>query len=84
MPPRLSLIERYAAHLPVSSSTPRLSLGEGDTPLVRAPSLEAESFIHCTDGAAAMIATANRHYREDPRPFVVLTIDLDQVAQMKG
>lgn len=45
-----------------------------------APSLEAEGFIHCTDGAAAMVATANRFYRADPRDFVVLTIDLDRVG----
>ncbi|HXI81485.1 MAG TPA: DUF952 domain-containing protein [Verrucomicrobiae bacterium] len=50
-----------------------------DQPL-GAPSLEAEGFIHCTDGAAAMVATANRHYRDDPRPFVVLTVDLDGIA----
>ena len=41
------------------------------------PSLAAEGFIHCTDGAAAMVDTANRHYRADPRPFLVLTVDLD-------
>ena len=45
--------------------------------LYAAPSLAAEGFIHCTDGAAAMVATANRHYRADPRSFVVLTVDLD-------
>ncbi len=39
MPPP-PLIERYAAHLPVTSRTPRITLGEGATPLVRAPSLE--------------------------------------------
>jgi threonine synthase len=39
------LIDRYAAHLPVSSRTPRLTLGEGGTPLVRAPRLEAETGI---------------------------------------
>lgn len=43
----------------------------------RHPSLDAEGFIHCTDGPAAMRATANRYYRDDPRPFLVLTIDLD-------
>jgi len=26
-----------------------------------------------------MVATANRHYRDDPRPFVVLTLDLDRI-----
>jgi len=47
---------------------------------LRAPSLDDEGFIHCTTGAAEMVATANRHYRDDPRAFVVLTIDLDQVT----
>ena len=45
-----------------------------------APSLPTEGFIHCTDGAANMVATANRHYRDDPRSFVVLTIELDRVT----
>ena len=42
-----------------------------------APSLAIEGFVHCTDGAAAMVATANRHYLEDPRRFLVLTVDLE-------
>ena len=29
------VIERYAAHLPVTAATPRVTLGEGSTPLVR-------------------------------------------------
>ncbi|HEV7809488.1 MAG TPA: DUF952 domain-containing protein [Candidatus Limnocylindrales bacterium] len=45
-----------------------------------APSLQADGFIHCTTGADEMVATANRHYRADPRDFVVLTIDLDRVT----
>jgi uncharacterized protein (DUF952 family) len=45
-----------------------------------APSLADEGFIHCTDGAAAMVATANRHYRDDPRPFLVVALDLDRVG----
>src|SRR5438045_9493701 len=45
MPQSLSLIERYRAHLPVTAQTPRLTLGEGDTPLVRAPALERETGI---------------------------------------
>jgi uncharacterized protein (DUF952 family) len=50
-----------------------------DAPL-GAPSLAHEGFVHCTTGAAEMVETANRHYRDDPRSFVVLTIDLDQVG----
>ena len=42
-----------------------------------AASLASEGFIHCTDGADEMVATANRHYRDDPREFLVLTVDLD-------
>jgi uncharacterized protein (DUF952 family) len=42
-----------------------------------AASLAVEGFVHCTDGMTEMVATANRHYRDDPRPFLVLTVDLD-------
>ena len=45
-----------------------------------APSLADEGFIHCTTGHDEMVATANRHYRDDPRPFVVLTVDLESVS----
>ena len=48
-------------------------------PLI-APSLVVEGFIHCTTGAEEMVATANRHYRDDPRDFVVLTLDLASVG----
>lgn len=40
-------------------------------------SLASEGFIHGTDGASELIATANRHYRDDQRPFLALTVDLD-------
>ena len=42
-----------------------------------APSLASEGFIHCTDGEPELIATANRHYRDDPGAFLALTLDLD-------
>ncbi len=44
MPPR-SLLERYAAHLPITARTPRITLGEGGTPLVRAPVLEERTGV---------------------------------------
>ena len=47
---------------------------------LRAPSLETEGFIHCTDGAAEMVATANRHYRGVAGEFVILTVDLARVS----
>jgi uncharacterized protein (DUF952 family) len=43
----------------------------------RHESLDREGFIHCTDGPDAMRDTANRHYGDDWRSFVVLTVDLD-------
>ena len=55
------------------------SAADPATALVR-ESLDEEGFIHCTDGADALIATAERHYREDPRDFLALTIDLDRVT----
>jgi len=42
-----------------------------------AGSLQTEGFIHCTDGPEQLIRTANRHYRDDPRDFLVLSVDLD-------
>ena len=47
---------------------------------LRSPSLDDEGFIHCTTGADELVATANRHYRGDPRAFVRLTVDLDLVG----
>jgi uncharacterized protein (DUF952 family) len=47
-----------------------------------APAFADEGFIHCTTGAAEMVATANRHYGGDPRDFVVLTVDLDRVSSL--
>lgn len=38
-----------------------------------------EDFIHCTDGAENMAATANRYYRAVPGQFILLVIDLDKV-----
>ena len=38
---------------------------------------EEEGFVHCTDGDEEMVRTANRFYRGDPQPFLLLTVDLD-------
>jgi uncharacterized protein (DUF952 family) len=42
-----------------------------------AASLASEGFIHCTDGEAELLATADRHYGSDSRDFLALTVDLD-------
>jgi uncharacterized protein (DUF952 family) len=42
-----------------------------------ASSLATEGFIHCTDGEAELLATANRHYATDARAFLALSVDLE-------
>jgi uncharacterized protein (DUF952 family) len=39
-----------------------------------------DGFVHCTDGEAEVIATANRYYQDDARPYVVLSIATDRLA----
>jgi uncharacterized protein (DUF952 family) len=38
-----------------------------------------EEFIHCTTGPQNMVDTAHRYYRNDPRSYYLLVIDLDKV-----
>lgn len=40
----------------------------------------ADGFVHCTNGAREVIETANRYYREDPRPYVVLVLEVGALA----
>ena len=44
---RRGVLARWAAHLPLTDRTPALTLGEGDTPLVRAPTLARD--IGCAE-----------------------------------
>ena len=39
-----------------------------------------DGFVHCTDGDEAMVAVANRFYRDDARPFLLLTLDLERTG----
>jgi uncharacterized protein (DUF952 family) len=40
---------------------------------------EREGFIHLTHGIEAVIAVGNRYYRDDPRQYLLLTVDLSAV-----
>lgn len=42
----------------------------------RVASLAEEGFVHLTHGMADLVDVANAYYRDDQRPFVVLTIAL--------
>jgi uncharacterized protein (DUF952 family) len=39
-----------------------------------------EGFIHTTKTLAMIHEVANRYYRADPRPYLLLTIDLDRAT----
>jgi len=39
-----------------------------------------DGFIHCTDGLDQIVASGNRHLRNDPRPFVLVTISVPDVT----
>jgi uncharacterized protein (DUF952 family) len=44
-----------------------------------------EGFIHCTRGDEQLVIVANRYYRHDERPFLVVAIDEDRVtAEIKN
>ena len=46
--------------------------------VVYAPaSLDADGFVHCTDGEDEVLRTGDRYYRAEPGAWLVLTIDLD-------
>ena len=48
--------------------------------LYRPASLATEGFIHCTGEPERLVWVANRFYRSDPSPYVVLWIDPHRVA----
>ena len=39
-----------------------------------------DGFVHCTDGDDEMVVVANRFYRDDPRSFLLLTLDLERTG----
>jgi uncharacterized protein (DUF952 family) len=39
-----------------------------------------DGFVHCTDGDDEMVVVANRFYAADPRPFLLLTLDLERTG----
>lgn len=39
-----------------------------------------DGFVHLTHGEHEMIEVGNRYYTGDPRPYLLLTIDLDHVS----
>jgi uncharacterized protein (DUF952 family) len=64
-----------ALHLTPSVLWERQRLG----PTYLPEGFDREGFVHCTDGTDRLLVPANAHYRHDPRRFVVLEVDLDQV-----
>ncbi|MDQ3780647.1 MAG: DUF952 domain-containing protein [Chloroflexota bacterium] len=55
-------------------------LSQADAATYQPEPFATEGFIHCTDGEANLVRVANLFYQSDPRPHVVLVIDLDRVT----
>lgn len=55
-------------------------LEQSALPAYRPEAFVSDGFVHCTDGEAALLAVANRYFHGDPRPFLLLDIDLSRVA----
>ena len=45
----------------------------------RPTSLASEGFVHATDGEDEVLRTGDRHYRDEPGDWLVLTIDLENL-----
>ena len=45
----------------------------------RPDAFAADGFIHLTEGADELVAVGNRYYRDDPRPYLALVVDLSRV-----
>ena len=51
----------------------------GDRAYVPEP-FDADGFVHLTHGLEDVLAVGNMFYRDDPRPYLLLTIDLGQIT----
>ena len=49
-------------------------------PTYAPPAFADEGFIHTTRTLAIVHEVANRYYRADPRPYLLLTVDLDRAS----
>jgi uncharacterized protein (DUF952 family) len=38
-----------------------------------------EGFVHCTDGEENVLRVGNTYYRTDPRPYLVLVLDVERL-----
>ena len=60
---------------------PRGRWEAGDPGVAYAPdSLGQEGFIHCTDGADELAATANRYFQDETDEMLALVIDLSRLS----
>jgi len=55
-------------------------LAQKDEPRYLPDGFSSEGFIHCTHGHDVVIEVGNCYYRGDPRPYLVVEIDLEHVA----
>lgn len=74
--PSCPMIESIAYHL-VPEPWYRTQPANG--PYVPEP-FEREGFVHLTHGIEPVMIVGNTFYRDDPRPYLVLTVDLRRVV----
>ena len=49
-----------------------------DLPTYVPAAYATDGFVHCTNGDEELVAVGNRYYRNDPRPYLALTIAIDK------
>lgn len=53
---------------------------QASAPAYLPEAFDREGFIHLTHGDDLVVVAGNRYYRDDPRDYVVLTVDLRRVG----
>jgi uncharacterized protein (DUF952 family) len=51
-----------------------------DLPTYVPAAYATDGFVHCTNGDEELVAVGNRYYRNDPRPYLALTIAIDKLT----
>jgi uncharacterized protein (DUF952 family) len=69
-------VTRPTLHLVPEPAWDARNPAESYLPAAYAP----DGFVHCTDGDEEMVTVATRFYRGDPRPFLLLTLDLERTG----
>src|SRR6476620_2615217 len=82
---RRQLLSRGRATLPLMNTTYHLTpeawfrAQSPDSPYLP-EAYAADGYVHLTHGLDAVLAAGNRYYTADPRPYLLLTVEPDQLS----